>query len=141
MSSIRSRPEHIVDDLWDRLMSLREHTASHGVLVDAQLEQLKLWGCLAFQHVPRTGIEIRVNFEEHTVLYVLQGGRLARLNVQANLVAGLDRSIHALLGDEWKLLIDHDGERVYEGRAKSRAEILNERRAARRARTGRKSPR
>lgn len=129
------------NDLWARLIALQSYTAQHGVLVEAQLEQLKLWGALAFQDVPRKDIEIRVDFNSRLVLYVLMGGKLASLKTQAMLVAGLDRSVHALLGDDWKLAIEHGGKRIYEGHAISRAEKTNDRRAEHRARTRRNASR
>ncbi len=131
----------LTDDLWTRLIALREYTARHGVLVEAQLEQLKLWAALAFQQVARKDIEIRVDFENRLVVYALTGGKLAPLKTQAMLVAGLDRSVHALLGDEWKLAIEHGGKRIYEGRAVPRAEKTNDRRAEHRARTRRNASR
>lgn len=129
-----------VDDLWTRLQVLRETTSMVGVVHEAQIEQLKLWGRLAFQHVPKGNIEILVNADKKSVTYKLSAGKLDVVKTQAMLVAGLDRSVHALLGNDWHLDIDFKNKKVYEGLVvKTEAEIKDERRDARSTRIGRKS--
>lgn len=128
-----------VDDIWERLQVLRETTSMVGLIHESQLEQLKLWGRLVFQHVPKEGISIAIDGDKKSVTYKLSAGKLDKLELQAKLVAGLDRSIHALLGDHWYLNIDLKGKRIYEGLVvKTEAETKHDRREIRSTRTSRK---
>lgn len=120
-----------VADLWGQLEALREYTAIHGVLAGAQVDQLKLWGRLVFEYIPKNGIEIQVDFEARFVTFILKGGKLSAINKQAKLVAGLDNSIHAMLGENWILTIYHDSLLIYLGSSKSDEEVANERRTDR----------
>lgn len=95
-------------------MVLRGLTASTGALHEAQKTQLQYWGALAFG---RTGWETHVDMENRTVTYKvvkLPTGRMA-VKKQALLVAGLDRSVHWLLGPEWALQVREGKKIVYNG--------------------------
>lgn len=131
------------DDLWEKLLLLRQYTSERGALHQAHVDQLKLWGRLAFQDFPASGIEIVVNFDQRDIKYVLKNGKLDQdIQKQATLVAGLDRSIAEMLGEEWRLLIDLDDKNIYTGRRRTTTAVkTNERRAARSARTSRRKPR
>lgn len=93
-----------------QLMTLRAVTATTGVVGEAQLLQLKLWGSLAFGHTKWTAA---VDVPGRTIYYTLVKGKHP-----ANLVkfiAALDRSVHWLLGDNWGLHIKEGSKKLYEG--------------------------
>lgn len=131
------------DDLWSKLRALRTYTVEMGFLHQSQIDQLKLWGRLAFQQIPPVGVEIAVDFALRDVKYTLKGGKLdSDIKRQATLVAGLDRSIAEMLGDEWRLLIDLDGKNIYTGQRRvTPAQKTNAGRKTRSARTRRRAPR
>ena len=133
----KTKPKKVikeVQDLWGQLEALREYTAIHGILVGAQVDQLKMWGRLVFEHIPKSGVEIQVDFEGKFVTYLLKGGKLSAITKQAKLVAGLDNSVHAMLGANWQLAIYHNDEIIYLGPSQSDQELTDERRKIRQAR-------
>lgn len=98
------------NDWTQQLMTLRALTATTGAMHEAQVLQLKMWGSIAFGE--RTW-EAGVDVETKTVTYQLAKGK--RLKALANRVAALDRSIHWLLGEDWALRVDEDGNLLYQG--------------------------
>jgi hypothetical protein len=138
---------------WEQLQALKVLTFETGVVHQAQLDQLRLWGRVAFQFVPKEGFECQVDTDHQDVHYVLNGGKLFKepswfsfkkkefdFDWLVGIIAGLDRSIHDLLGPEWRLLVTHNGKLEYEGgREKTIEEMKHERREYQkeRNRTGR----
>jgi len=110
-------------DPWSQLMALKALTFQTGVMHQAQIDQLRLWGRVAFQFIPREGFECHISSADHSVCYVLKDGELydkkkgATHNFKwlVKIIAGLDRSIHDLLGEEWQLKIKHNGRLEYTG--------------------------
>lgn len=123
MTSIRS-------DWEDQLMVLRGLLASTGALHEAQVMQLKMWGGVAFG---AGGWEINVDVDRRVLAYKLK--RVPRnLKQTAKLVAGLDRSVHWLLGPEWCLHVLVGKKPLYTGqREVAPGEKTNEQRRARTA--------
>lgn len=124
MSSLESK------DPWGQLMQLKAITFQTGVMHQAQIDQLRLWGRVAFQYVPRENFACHISSSDRTVSYVLTGGKLYDKSRGAdhnfkwlvNVIAGLDRSIHDLLGEEWQLLINFKGKNEYTGQRLSTAD-------------------
>lgn len=116
-------------DWEEQLMVLRGLTASTGALHEAQKTQLQYWGALTFG---RTGWEVHVDMERREVLYKVAQVKTSPRAVKqlAVLVAGLDRSVHWLLGPEWALRV-HEGKKVVYAGAREVApgEQVHERRA------------
>lgn len=125
----------LTNDWQDQLVALRGLTALMGVLHEAQVLQLKLWGAVAFAHVPKGKWEVRVDMDARTVTYVLPRRKRAPAQLP-KLVAALDRSVHWLLGDEWALHITENNQAVYQGQrqvAEEKTDAERKSRAARRA--------
>jgi hypothetical protein len=93
---------------------LRAMTATTGGVHEAQVLQLKMWGAIAF---PNRKWEAAVDVRSKTVTYKLTKGQKQR-KALAKRVAVLDRSIHWLLGDNWALNVDEDGNLLYQGQRK-----------------------
>lgn len=97
-------------------MLLRGLTATTGAIHEAQLLQLRYWGGLAF-----TGEwSADVDAKGKTVTYVLAKTPRKDLKRLARVVAGLDRSVHWLLGPEWGLNVKakDTGNLLYAGQRK-----------------------
>ena len=102
-------------DLEKQLMDLRALTAVTGVIHEAQVQQIQLWGKLAFDY---TTWEAAIDVESKTVIFVLGKGKHPKH--LANLVAGIDRSVHWLLGPDWALHVREGKKALYEGMRKRR---------------------
>jgi hypothetical protein len=107
-----------------QLMTLRAVLAITGVVHEAQMLQLKLWGTLAFGHTTWTA---EIDVEGKTVIYDIAKAKHPKHLAQA--VAALDRSVHWMLGDNWGLRVNEGSKRLYEGARK--ATNVNNERAAR----------
>lgn len=128
-----------------QLLKLKAATQLSGTLHDAQLAHLRMWGLVVFQLVPKDGTVLKVDTDRKVVHYTLTGGKLyekkkggLNFNWLVQAIAKLDAAIHDLLGDEWQVVIEHDGKIEYTGPRKSEQEKINERRKHRSARTSRK---
>lgn len=129
-----------------QLEALKAASIETGILHQAQIDQLRMWGLVAFQFVPIEGVECQVDQEGHDVHYVLKGGRLFRkwnffhkekcdFNWLVGVIAALDGSVKDLLGPHWRLLITHNGKLEYEGpREKTPEQMKHERDEYRRER-------
>lgn len=128
-------------DPWGQLQALKAMTHDTGVIHQAQIDQLRLWGRVAFQLVPKEGFEMQVDPEGQEVHYVLKGGKLFQkkswFTLRVNkcdfqwlvgVIAALDSSVHDLMGEDWRVLITHNGKLEYEGaRVKTREQMKYER--------------
>lgn len=114
--------------IWEQLKALKALYSQTDILHEAQVEQVKLWGRLVFQYVSKEGYECNIDIDNQKVKYVLKGGKLfekkswfrLRKNVcdfkwLVSAIAALDEAIHELLGDTWRLIIEHNGKIEYEG--------------------------
>jgi hypothetical protein len=102
------------DDPQKQLMSLRAVTAVSGVIHEAQLLQLRMWGAIAFGY---TKWEAEVSVETKTVTYKLTKKKYPK--ELAAFVASLDRSVHWLFGDDWSLSVREGAKKLYEGQRKA----------------------
>jgi hypothetical protein len=116
-------------ELEKQLMDLRALTAVTGVIHEAQKQQIALWGKLSFDY---TTWQAAIDVESKTVIFTLAKGK--RPKHLANLVAGLDRSVHWLLGPDWALWVMEGQKALYQG-ARARRNV-NEERKQRIHRTG-----
>jgi|SRR6185312_3143721 len=128
-------------DPWEQLQGLKALTFETGSVHQAQVDQIRLWGRVAFQFIPKDGYEVKIDTENQEVHYVLKGGKLFEkwnwFRTQSNrrdfqwlvgIIAGLDRSIHSLLGDDWRMTVTHNGNLEYDGpRLKTREQMKYER--------------
>ncbi len=106
-----------------QLMTMRAVTAITGVLHEAQLLQLRMWGAIAFAH---TTWEADIDVESKTVTYTVEKKKRP-INL-AHLVASLDMSVHWMLGDNWGLRVKEGTKTLYEG-ARKKKNVNDERRA------------
>ena len=127
--------------IWSQLQALKALYFETDTIHEAQIEQLKMWGRLIFQFVPKEGYECVIDMDNRDVKYVLKGGKLFEkkswfrfkkntcdFKWLVNAIAVLDQGIHDLLGDDWRLLIEHNGKLEYEGvRPKTREQMTYER--------------
>ncbi len=104
-----------------QLASLRAVTAITGVVHEAQMLQLRMWAALAFGYTTWTA---EVDVAGKTVIFILTKSK--RPTNLVRLVAGLDRSIHWLLGDNWGLLVKEGSKKLYEGQRQN-TNVSNER--------------
>ena len=101
---------------WEQqLLSLRVLTSQTGALHEAQVLQLKMWGGIAFHHLKAGQWEAAADIPAKTLTYKLQNGKKPAKMVFARTVAILDQSIHWLLGDDWMLTVEENGNLIYQG--------------------------
>jgi hypothetical protein len=127
------------DDWVVQLGVLRGLTSATGALHDAQVLQLRMWGALAFNDVVSAGgsWEAAVDVLDKEITYTLKDVPKRRPSYAPSLIAALDRSIHFLLGDDWRLIIKENRKLIYKGECVS--SDVNEQRIKRSARTARRS--
>lgn len=116
-----------MSSVWEQLMTLRGMTESTGAIHEAQILQLKYWIRLAVPHaVKYADMEISVPDEDGT------NDKIVRYHVQlpdpqkkwlglkvedgapknfSELLQGLIRSVHDLLGPDWKVEI-YNGDKI-----------------------------
>ncbi len=118
MSSIKSTVKR-PDDTWEQLMVLRAATATTGVLHEAQVMQMRRWGPLAFQHADEIEFAVGIYDDEKTkvktrlVEYRVKATKPAAKNMP-KLMAGLCRSVKALLGPEFTVVVKVNGKAIFE---------------------------
>lgn len=103
------------DSLWAKLRAAKELTNTTGMLSDSQVLQIKAWGWIVFQHYDPKKIVIYPDLELRIIAYDLTGKIGKAPKHYAKMIAGLDRSIHDLLGEDWKLVIKQEGKVIYDG--------------------------
>ena len=103
-----------LSDWEQQLASLRGVTASTGIVHDAQIFQLKMYGATAFLHVGKGNWEAQVDIDTKTIVYKLKFKGKHPKELPA-LVAAIDRSIHWLLGDDWAVNIKQNKKIIYRG--------------------------
>jgi hypothetical protein len=111
------------------LVTLRSVTDTTGAVHEAQLEQLRFWGGIAFSPL---AWHADVDAEGHKVTYTL--AKISKDRNLPNVVAALDRSLHWLLGETWQLVIVEAGSTIYSGSFMSTSEYIQKARTYRKAR-------
>lgn len=110
-----------------QLMLLRALTSTTGIIHEAQITLIKNWGAVAFAFVG-TNWEAQIficdgeeckhtSCGDRTVTYHLTTKKKAPKDLP-QYVAALDRSIHWLLGDDWRLVVKANKKQIYRGAAK-----------------------
>jgi len=107
------------NDYWSQLILLRSVTDLAGALHEAQVLQLKMWGLLVFQKVPKENIEINVNLEDKVVIYLVPT-ITKNIGNYNKILQGLEKNIQLMLGDNWQLVVKHGGVTKYSGKLKSK---------------------
>lgn len=95
-----------------QLGMLRALTSDLCVLHQAQLDQLKYWGAIAFQYVGNGNWEAQVDVDNKTVSYHLTTKKKDPRNLP-QLVAMLTLSIKDLLGPDWTIRILANNKVIY----------------------------
>lgn len=140
------------DNTLKQIRDLRTLTIETGVVTEVQADHLRLWGRVAFQFVPKEGMQCHIDQENYEVHYKLKGGRLFRkwnffhkdkcdFNWLVGVIAALDGSVHDLLGPHWRLLITHNDKLEYEGQREKSLEMIKHEREQYRQRRNRKDER
>ena len=97
----------------EQLLTLRALTATTGVIHEAQVLQLKMWGGVAFAAYGKW--EANLDGDSKTVTYTLTRKKPLPKKNAAPAIAALDRSIHWLLGDDWGLKVKQSSKLIYDG--------------------------
>jgi hypothetical protein len=123
-------------DYASQLAVLRGVTEATGGIHEAQRLNILMWGAIAFEYVKKAKgkWEAAIDVQRRTVTYKLsgvKGSARSRPKNLSSLVAALDRSIHFLFGDEWKLVVRENRKLLYEGECL--APNVNDQRIARAA--------
>lgn len=113
-----------------QLMMLRGMTATTGVIHEAQLLQLKYYGAVAFDHLGKGHWRAEVNIEDKMVSYHVE--KKQHPKELPMWIAGIDRSVHWLLGPEWSMRVVEGDRVIYQGQRVKRNK--NAERRARKAR-------
>jgi|SRR5579859_2221727 len=118
------------EQAWDaQLVTLRSVTDTTGVIHEAQLQQLRFWGGIAF-HGQKWRADIDV--EGRKVTYTLD--KKTKDRNLPNVVAALDRSVHWLFGETWQLVVVEAGSTIYAGQFMTMQEYTQEARKYRKQR-------
>ena len=105
-------------DYWAQLAAIRGITSMADCLHEAQVIQLKYWGGIAFAFAGPGKWKAEVNFENATITYVVKSRAKQPGNLK-KLIAALDRSVQAMLGDEWALNVTINNKLVHRGQRKA----------------------
>ena len=96
---------------WEQqLATLRSVTDTSGVVHEAQLQQLRFWGGVAFSPIKWTA---DIDVEGRKIIYSL--AKKSKNPTLPNAVAALDNSVHWLLGESWQLIVREAGNTIYSG--------------------------
>lgn len=107
----------MASDNWnEQLMSLKALTALTGILHEAQVFQLKMWGAVVFNGYVGSGNWEAVVTDDKTVTFNLTPPPKSKMpSNQKKIMEGLYRSIHWLLGDEWAVIVQSKGKTIFKG--------------------------
>jgi hypothetical protein len=96
-----------------QLMVLKAATKTTGIVHEAQIFQLRMWGRLCLQHVEPPTVQVLPLDRE--VIYrspATLKGKVAKKTIDARLTA-LNDSVKWLLGDDWSLLVEVAGNAIF----------------------------
>ena len=110
----------IKDPTWEKLLLLRDLTKRTGILHEVQVEQLKMWPLIAFEHA--TNSEFTWDNTTKNVCFSIktEGASPKKMNERFN---WLDQAVKALLGPEWAIKVKINGKEKFQSSGKK---ILNE---------------
>lgn len=108
-------------------MGLRALTLELGIIHEAQADQLKLWGPLAFPHARDIEISVSLPYlgtngeivDQNRVEYRMLAAKRPPADLKKR-IAGLDRSVAALLGEHFELTCKINGTSIFFRKAKAR---------------------
>jgi hypothetical protein len=106
------------DRQWEKLYRLREVTRTTGILHEIQVLQLKMWP-LVFTNA--TESECEFNFETKAIVFDLKKLKGKRPENFKERLEHLTKATQQLLGDEYAVVINVNGKKVFHGPATSDA--------------------
>lgn len=106
-----------LDDSWEQLMLLRGVTGGGEFLHEAQVLQLKIWPLLAAEHASSCRVEVDTIKKVTDFHLKVAKGKKAPLDFKDRL-DGLDRSVKAMLGNEWLIRVHVLSKVIYRGTRK-----------------------
>jgi hypothetical protein len=118
VASKDSGPTMDLDKAWEQLTLLRGITGGGQFLHEAQVLQLKIWPLIAAPHADTS--DFVFDPEKKTIDFHLKigKGKKAPPNLE-DMFDGLDRSVRAMLGDEWLVRVRVQNKVIYRGTRKA----------------------
>jgi hypothetical protein len=118
-------------DIWNQLLELKALTADTGTIHQAQIDQLSLWGWLAFPHTNSFDVAVGLPYlnkseteavEFYRIEYRVKATKRPPKNFKS-LLEGLDRSIKSLLGNHFETVVTVNGTTIYHKRGTAKRHL------------------
>jgi hypothetical protein len=106
------------EELTAQLMQLRALTRMTGAIHEAQALQLKYWPLIALPHATRSEVSFEVT-EKNTRTVFIDVVTDPKVKPPKNLsrrLALLETNVKWLLGNDWRVLVNADGKRLFSGK-------------------------